>query len=58
MATDPEPDAVSPGDSPTSETPAAEERWPIGFMLTIAMVALYVGFRLVQLGMRLFQWLF
>lgn len=25
-----------------------EERWPIGFMVMIALVALYLGWRLIQ----------
>ena len=59
MPTEPEPDAVVPGDASAPQGPTdPDERWPIGFMLTIAMVALYVGYRIVQLGVRLFQWLF
>jgi len=36
----------------------ADERWPIGFIVTVTMTALYVGYRVVQLTIKLFQWLF
>ncbi len=35
-----------------------DEKWPIGFMLTIALTALYLGWRLVQGLVLLFDWLF
>jgi hypothetical protein len=39
------------GDNPPvagDSTSTDEEKWPIGFMLTIVLVALYLGWRLVQ----------
>ncbi len=37
---------------------AEEERWPFGFILTIAMVAIYLAYRLIQ-GVVLFvDWIF
>jgi hypothetical protein len=59
MSTEPDPDPTadtSPGDSEAA-TSAASERWPLGFLLTIVMVSLYVGYRLIQLSVKLFQWL-
>jgi len=32
---------------------AAEERWPVGFILTIVMVGIYLAYRLIQ-GIVLF----
>ena len=40
------------------EVPADEEKWPIGFILTIVMVSIYLGYRLIQ-GIVLFiDWVF
>ncbi len=35
-----------------------EERWPVGFILTIVMVSLYLGYRLVQGAVLFVQWIF
>ena len=35
-------------DRPDVETEAEEETWPIGFMIIIALAALYLGWRLIQ----------
>ena len=57
-----EPDAgrssgdVEPGDE--ASAPEVPERWPVLFMLTIAMAALYVGFRLVQMAVAFLRWVF
>ncbi|MEA2001537.1 MAG: hypothetical protein U9N84_06585 [Actinomycetota bacterium] len=37
-------EAVRGGES----TPTDEEKWPIGFMVAIVLVVLYLGWRLVQ----------
>jgi hypothetical protein len=42
-----QPDAPSEG-TPAEETPPEEERWPIGFILTIVMAGLYLAYRLWQ----------
>ena len=34
-----------------------EEKWPFLFMLTIALVALYVGYRIIQMIVQLIQWM-
>jgi hypothetical protein len=59
MSTNPDPESAADAAAEGREDLAAadSERWPIGFMLTIAMVTLYVGYRLVQLTVRFFQWL-
>ena len=58
MTSDPDPAAdAAPLESTTDAHPETE-RWPLGFMLTIAMVSLYVGYRIVQLTVKFFQWLF
>ncbi len=60
MSADPDPDLTAdaaPSDPETVQT-AGDERWPVGFMLTIVMVSLYVGYRLIQLTVKFFQWLF
>lgn len=58
MTSDPHPAADVPPGEPTTDVPADNERWPLGFMLTIVMVSLYVGYRLVQLTVKFFQWVF
>ena len=35
-----------------------EEKWPIGFILTIVMVSAYLLYRLVQGVVLFFQWVF
>ncbi len=35
-------------DAQPDTTSADEEKWPVGFMLTIVLVMLYLGWRLVQ----------
>lgn len=35
-------------DSDRGEQEGSEQRWPIGFILLVAAVALYLGWRLVQ----------
>jgi hypothetical protein len=60
MSADPDPDRTAdavPSDPETVQT-TGNERWPVGFMLTIVMVSLYVGYRLIQLTVKFFQWLF
>jgi hypothetical protein len=42
-----QPDAPAEG-TPAEETPPEEERWPIGFILTIVMAGLYLAYRLWQ----------
>lgn len=37
---------------------ADEEKWPIGFILTIVMVGGYLAYRLVQGIVLFFQWIF
>ncbi len=44
-------DAVDENTSPD------EEKWPIGFMLTIALVVLYLGWRLLQMLGWLVTWI-
>lgn len=54
-----QPDAVAEGPVETAgDGVLAEgrERWPIGFMLTITMAAVYVGYRVIQLTVKFFQW--
>jgi hypothetical protein len=58
MTSDPDPAADAASGDPTTDAPAVNERWPLGFMLTIVMVSLYVGYRLVQLTVKFFQWVF
>jgi hypothetical protein len=36
-------------DSVDENTSPADEKWPIGFMLTIVLVVLYLGWRLIQM---------
>ena len=43
-----QPDSLS-GEPPAGEEPSPEEeRWPIGFILTIIMAGLYLAYRLWQ----------
>ena len=58
MASESDPAAEEAVPEPGAPNEAATERWPVGFMLTIVMVSLYVGYRLVQLTVKFFQWLF
>jgi|GEM_PF-2107703 len=49
----------SAGEAEPESGPAGDpedERWPVGFILTIVMVALYLGYRLVQGLVALWQW--
>ena len=42
----------------TPQLPEDDEKWPIGFILTIVMVSIYLGYRLIQ-GLVLFaDWIF
>ncbi len=42
----------------TPQLPEDDEKWPIGFILTIVMVSIYLGYRLIQ-GIVLFaDWIF
>ena len=34
-----------------------EEKWPIGFMVVVALVALYLGWRVIQLIAMGIDWL-
>jgi hypothetical protein len=40
-----------------AEASAEKEKWPFLFMLTIALVALYVGYRIIQMIVQLIQWM-
>ncbi len=35
-----------------------EEKWPIGFILTIVMVGVYLAYRLIQGVVLLIDWIF
>ena len=35
-----------------------DEKWPIGFMLTLGLTGLYLGWRLIQGLVLLFDWIF
>lgn len=35
-----------------------EDKWPIGFILTISLVGIYLGYRLIQGLVLLVQWVF
>lgn len=35
-------------DDPKPTEDGSEQRWPIGFMLLVGVIALYLGWRLVQ----------
>jgi hypothetical protein len=48
--TDPRPEDESKED-------ADKQRWPIGFMLLIAALSLYLGWRLIQGVAALIRWL-
>jgi hypothetical protein len=43
------------GDAPPAEE---DPGWPVGFMIFVALAALYLGWRLVQLVARGLGWLF
>jgi hypothetical protein len=43
------------GDVPAGED---EEKWPVGFILTIVMVGVYLGWRLIQGIVLMFDWIF
>ena len=45
------------GDKESSEGDATDRRWPIGFMLLLGAVALYLGWRLVQGVGALIGWI-
>lgn len=47
-------DDVSPGEPGRAPS---QERWPIGFMLLVGAVALYLGWRLVQGAAALVGWI-
>ncbi len=34
------------------------EKWPVGFILTIVMVSLYLIYRIIQGGVLIFDWIF
>ena len=53
-----EPDRNAPANQVPSDGDAPRERFPILFALTIAMAALYVGYRLVQMTVAFVNWLF
>jgi len=44
-------------DVPSDET-GDDESWPIGFMIVVALAALYIGWRLIQLIAMGIDWLF
>ncbi len=52
--TDADDEGDSPGESGGEPSP---ERWPIGFMLLVGAVAIYLGWRLVQGIVALFGWI-
>lgn len=53
------PGGLQAGD-PNSETDGSkdDEKWPIGFILTISLVGVYLGYRLIQGVVLLVQWVF
>jgi hypothetical protein len=48
---------TSDGDHGKPERKPSQERWPIGFMLLVGAVALYLGWRLVQGFIALVGWI-
>ena len=50
-------ESAAPDGTTDAETPPEEEKWPFLFMLTIALVALYVGYRVIQMIVQLIQWM-
>ncbi len=51
-------DGAGQGESPVeSGGEPSSERWPIGFMLLVGAVAIYLGWRLVQGIVALIGWL-
>ncbi len=58
-----EPTAENPiadhvGGEPGASGRPDEDRWPIGFILTIVMVGGYLAYRLVQGVVLFFDWIF
>ena len=45
-------------DTPAADVPEGEEKWPIGFILTIVMVSAYLVYRLIQGLVLLVDWIF
>jgi hypothetical protein len=41
-----------------ADIPEEEEGWPVGFMIVVALAALYIGWRLIQLIALGIDWLF
>lgn len=37
---------------------AEDEKWPVGFILTIVMVGGYLAYRLVEGAVLFYQWIF
>ncbi len=50
-------ESAAPDDTADADASPEEEKWPFLFMLTIALVALYVGYRIIQMIVQLIQWL-
>lgn len=44
--------------SESAELAAEDEKWPVGFILTIVMVSLYLAYRIIQGFVLFFQWIF
>jgi hypothetical protein len=42
---------------PPADRTDDEDRWPIGFMLTIGLAGLYLGWRLIQGIVLFFDWI-
>ena len=50
-------ESAAPDDTADADPSPEEEKWPFLFMLTIALVALYVGYRIIQMIVQLIQWI-
>jgi hypothetical protein len=50
-------ESAAPDGTADANASPEEEKWPILFMLTIALVALYVGYRIIQMIVQLVQWM-
>ena len=50
-------ESAAPDGTADADASPEEEKWPFLFMLTIALVALYVGYRIIQMIVQLIQWI-
>lgn len=53
MTADPQPPDGDAADADEEEPP-----WPVGFIVLVTLGALYIGWRVIQLIVRGFDWLF